>query len=679
MVSQDYSILKKKAKELRDKINYHNYRYYVLDSPDISDYEYDILLKELQNIEKQYPNLIVQDSPTQRVGAEPLKKFENFPHPFKMMSLANALNHNEFIEFFDRIIKEEQKESLFESLEFTCEHKFDGLAIELIYEKGMLKHASTRGNGEVGELITVNARTIKSIPLRLTGEYPAFLAVYGEVLIFKNDFIKINNERLESGEVEFVNPRNAAAGSLRQLDPSITSGRNLKFYAYGVKIRPDSDIKIPDSHYERLDYLKQIGLPVNINRIKTYQLNEITAFHQKWEENRGNLPYEIDGIVIKVDSLNIQEKLGTDAKTPKWAIAWKFKPARAYTVLLDVEFSVGRQGTITPTAVFKPIFLAGAKISRATLHNFDEIKRLDLKTGDSIAVERSGEVIPKIVEVVKEKRPYDAKDILPPPICPVCGLKVIKIKDEVAYRCSNNNCPAVVKGRLRHFASRNAFDIEGMGEEIINRFFELGFIQSYPDLFRLESKRNSLIKLERFGEKSVDNLLKAIEKAKKIEYWKFINALGIDFVGEETSRILSRSYIPVDKLIDAEAENFIAIDGIGEIVAQSIDLYFHNKENIKKIQDLLSQGIEIQYPPVQSAIVSPITGKKIVFTGKMENFTRENFMEIVIKYGGIPSDTISKSTDYLVVGENAGSKLEKAKKLGIKILGENEFLYMLSK
>ncbi len=670
-----------RIKKLREEINFHNYQYYVLDNPVISDYEYDLLIKELEKLEKENPEFITQDSPTQRIGGEPLEKFENFIHPFKMYSLANAMNEAEFKQFLTRVHKDSGLKEIF----FSCEPKFDGLAIELIYKNGLLEIATTRGNGEVGEVITQNIKTIRSIPLRLVGktkiDFPSELVVYGEVLMFKKDFIELNKEREENNEPLFANPRNAAAGSIRQLDPKVTASRKLKFYAYGVKsISFDSQtIEKIDSHHERMNFLKKIGFPVTDKRKRTSSTEEILNYHKRLEENREIIPFEIDGVVIKVDNVNLQEQLGYDAKTPKWAIAWKFKPARAITVLQDVEFSVGRQGTITPTAIFKPVFLAGAKISRATLHNFDEVKRLDLHYNDTIVVERSGEVIPKVVEVIKEKRQKDSIAIIPPENCPVCGSKLFKSTERVALRCINSSCPAVLKGALKHFVSRNAFNIEGLGEEIIERLYELGYLKSFVDIFKLKEKKANLVNLERFGEKSINNLLNAIESSKNIEYFRFIYALGTPYVGEETARLLASNFSPLEKLFNIKKERLLEVYGIGEVVAESIEEYFNNENNLNLIKSLLSCGINIKYSTKEIVSDSPLKNKRIVFTGKASSFTRDEFMELVRNYGGLPSDSVSKNTDILVVGENPGSKLEKAQSLGIKTMTEAEFLKLINK
>jgi DNA ligase (NAD+) len=677
---------KRLIERLKESIEHHNYLYYVKDSPEISDAEYDRLMRELQSLESEYPDLVTSDSPTQRVGDEPLKSFENFDHPFRMLSLANAMNDAEFGEFFERVLKEKGPsntggDGLFaetrEGVAFACEHKFDGLAVELIYEKGLLKYASTRGNGETGELITQNAKTVKSIPLKLKGGAPATLAVYGEVLMFRKDFRDLNREREKNGEPLFVNPRNAAAGSIRQLDPKITASRNLRFLAYGVRAKPDDKTvnSIP-TQSGRMDYLKELGLPVSKERVLAKTEEEIRAFHSKWEQERDTLEYDIDGVVIKADDITLQENLGYDAKTPKWAIAWKFKPDQAETVLKEVEYSVGRQGTITPTAVFPPVFLAGARISRATLHNFDEVKRLDLHLNDTIVVERSGEVIPKVVRVLKEKRPKDAREILPPLKCPVCSSEVSQAEGEVAYYCVNSSCPAQIKGKLQHFVSRNAMNIEGLGEEIISRFFELGYVRDFCDIFRLKQFKEKLTGLDRFGEKSVDNLLRSVDKARKTEYWKWINALGISYVGEETARVLAEHFQPAERLLVLTVNELVEKDGIGEVVARSIESYFTNRENKKLILRLLKET-EPVYPVKLKVKQTKITGKSVVFTGKAESFSREEFEDLVRGNGGNPSDSVSKRTDYLVVGENPGSKLEKAKKNGVAILTEKEFLDLL--
>lgn len=676
--------------ELRSQIEYHTKLYYELDAPEISDSDFDLMMKELEKLEREYPEFASPDSPTRRVGGQAVAGFDEYVHPFRMMSLANALVKSEFDDFYARVLKdsglrlpeEAGDGSLFDApanpLVFACEHKFDGLAIELIYENGLLVTAATRGNGEKGELITTNAKTIRTIPLKLKGDFPKWMAVYGEVLMFREDFERLNAEREANGEPLFANPRNAAAGSLRQLDPKVTASRNLRFMAYGVRTRPD-DARVNGipSQFERMSYLGTVGFPVSEKRIRTAEVSDIVAYHAKWENERANLDYDIDGVVVKIDNIALQASLGADAKTPKWAIAWKFKPAVAETVLRKVEFGIGRMGTITPTAVFDPVFLNGAKVSRATLHNFDEIARLGVMVGDTIRVERSGDVIPKVVGVLADKRPADAEAILPPAACPVCGGEVVKLEGEVAYRCTNPDCPALVVEELVHFASRGAFDIEGLGDEIVRRFYELKLVRSFADVFRLKEHRAELVELDRFGEKSIDNLLAAIENAKKVDYWRLINGLSIKYVGEQTARILAGIFVPAETLASATVEQLVRAEGVGETVARSITDYFGNASKRRRFDDLLAQGLDVVYPQRIDASSSPIAGKRIVFTGKAEGFTREEFEEMVRRYGASPSDSVSSKTDYVVAGENAGSKLDKARTLGVAVLTPEEFLALL--
>lgn len=683
----DHESAKIHIEALREKLNYHSHRYYVLNSPEISDYDFDVLMKELEALEKDFPDLISPDSPTQRVGGKPLSAFESFKHPYPMMSLANALTPEEFQTFYAKIKKEtdsgEVGESLFEDFSakktvFTCEHKFDGLAIELIYENGILVTAATRGDGKKGERIDQNAKTIKTIPLRLRGDFPDFAAVYGEVLMYKSEFLRINEERETNGEPLFANPRNAAAGSLRQLDSRITSSRNLRFLAYGVRTKEsDRIINSIDSHFERMDKLKNWGFPISPHRLRTSKLEQISGYHQTWETSREELEYEIDGIVVKIDSVSLQNEIGSDAKAPKWAIAWKFKPQRAETVLREVEFSVGRLGTITPTGIFDPVILSGAKISRATLHNFDEIERLGLQIGDSVLIERSGEVIPKVVKVLTEKRPKESKEIFPPQKCPVCESPVEKIEGEVAYRCSNPDCPALFSQQLKHFVSRNCLDIDGFGEEISSRLIELGFIRKLSDVFRLHEKKSELTALERFGEKSVENLLGAINQSKTTEYWRILHALGIKFVGEQTARILAGFFAPIEVLMKASVDDLLMVDGIGEKMAESIFDYFQNEKNTDEVSAMLNLGLNPIYPKKETLVQnSAISGQKIVFTGKAM-FSREEFEDLVRKYGASPASSVSSKTDIVVAGENAGSKLQKANELSIRVMTPEEFLELI--
>jgi DNA ligase (NAD+) len=674
---------KVRVEELSGIIRYHNRLYYEQDNPEITDAEYDALMRELQELERLHPELAASDSPTKKVGGEPLAQFANYRHPYRMYSLANALKPGEWEEFAARVEKEiphSGEGELFgvPSVEWCCEHKFDGLAIELVYEKRRLSVAATRGNGEEGEVITANAKHIDGILHELPPDAPEFLAVYGEVLMYREEFRVLNAAREALGEPLFANPRNAAAGSVRQLDAHVTAERRLRFHAYGVRTK-DTDVswKKLSTLSSRLDRLAELGFFVAPERIVTGSRAEVEDYHAKWEEKRGDLLYEIDGVVVKVNDLALQDALGFDAKTPKWAVAWKFKPAVAETVLRSVEYSVGRQGTVTPTAVFDPVYLAGAKITRATLHNFDEVERLSVRVGDTIRVERSGEVIPKVVGVVMEKRPAETEAIVPPANCPVCGSTVVRDADQVAWRCGNPQCPAVVKGRMRYFVSRNAFDIEGLGEELVARFFELGYLKGFADVFRLRERREELVALDRLGEKSVDNLLANIEGAKNPEFRRFLNALGIDYVGEETARAIASRFPSLQTLQAASEEELLSVAGVGKVVASGVHAWFQAPENRALLTDLLALGVTIRYPERMAAKDTPISGKKVVFTGKAEAFSREEFQDIVRRFGGVVSDSVSKNTDLLVAGENAGSKLDKAKALGVKILGDREFMELL--
>ncbi|URA11277.1 NAD-dependent DNA ligase LigA [Thermospira aquatica] len=663
---------RQEIEKLREFLHYHNYRYYVLDNPEISDAEYDEAMRRLLELEKLFPELVTPDSPTQRVGAEPLKSFENFTHPYKMYSLGNALNTEEFHAFVQRV----RQATANKPIVWTAEHKFDGLAIELIYKKGVLTMGVTRGNGEVGEVVTHSVRTIKNLPLKLLGSVPDELVVYGEVVMHREDFQKLDEEREAAGEVPFANPRNAAAGSIRQLDPSITAQRRLFFYAYGVRF-PDDTVIL--SHYDRMSYLSERGFSICFHRLKTENINEIEEYHNYWETHRDEIPYEIDGIVVKVDDFLLEQTLGYDAKTPKWAIAWKFKPMQAQAVLREIELGVGRQGTITPVAIFDPVFLAGARVQRATLHNFDEVKRLDLHYGDTLVVERSGEVIPKVVAVIKEKRPPMAKPVEEPTHCPVCGTPVKRESDQVGIFCPNPSCPAVIKAKLRHFVSRSAMDIEGLGEELIERFYNEGILTSLGDIFRLKKHRNRLIEMDRLGEKLVDKLLANIEAKREVPLDRFLYALGIDFVGQETAKILSREFGSLENIRKARFEDFVRLYGIGEVVARSLEDFFRDPLRSKVIDDLLEAGIKVKAYPKQDKREGKLAGKYVCITGKHEIYSREQLFQFIEAEGGIPQDNVTRQTNFLVVGESPGSKLAKAEKQGIPIIPMEEFLKQIQK
>lgn len=654
---------RRRAEELRKIIEYHNYRYYVLDQPEISDSEYDKLFKELVEIETKFPELITKDSPTQRIGGAVAKEFREVNHLFPMYSLSNVQNFDEFCEFVKRV----KKLSSIDEIEFVCEYKFDGLAVEIVYRDGVLDVASTRGDGEVGEDVTQNVKTIKNVPLSIP--FDKEVAVYGEVIMFKEDFIKLNEEKEKMGEQVFANPRNAAAGSLRQLDPKITASRNLRFYAYYVKSNYDLGVK---KQVESIELLRSWKFSVPDVFVSS-NLEELKKYHEEVESKRQDLKFDIDGIVVKVNDLFLHSKLGVVGKDVRWAVAWKFKPEQGITRVKNVVFQVGRTGVITPVAELEPVKIKGATISRVSLHNFDEIKRLGVKVGDKVVIERSGDVIPYITKVIVEERKGDEMDILPPQVCPECGSKVVKFEGEVAYRCINNSCPAQIVEKLRYVVSKGKFDIQGMGDEIIEKLFELGYVRDISDIFTLNSKK---LFLAGVGEKNSLKIEKAINDAKVIEYDRFITALGIRYVGEQTAKILSYRFQPIEKLINASYDDLIKIEGIGDVVANSIVSFFKNPNNVSTINRILEAGVKIVYPKSEESV---ITGKTVVVTGSLKNFSRDEIKKVLSVLGAKVSESVSSKTDYLILGENPGSKYDKAKELNVKIISEEEFLKLVGK
>ncbi len=662
-MSNELDKVKTRIEELRNLIRYHDYKYYVLNQPEISDYEYDKLFRELRDLESKYPELITPDSPTQRVSGTPSKEFTEVRHLFKMYSLGNAYNYEEFTEFVERVKKLSSKEDI----EFICEPKFDGLAVEIIYRNGILDLASTRGDGEIGEDVTNNVKTIRNVPLRI--DFDKDLAVYGEVIMFKEDFVKLNEEREKQGEPIFANPRNAAAGSLRQLDPMVTYQRKLRFFGYYVKSNYDLGLK---KQSEVIDFLSKLGFSVG-EYIVSSSLEKIREYHSKLESKRDKYRYDIDGMVIKVNELYLHELLGEVGRDVRWAIAWKFKPEVGITRVKDITVQVGRTGVLTPVAELEPVRIKGALISRVSLHNYDEIKRLDLKVGDFVEVERSGDVIPYIAKVLSDKRNGNEREIVSPEKCPSCGSNVVKIGDEIAYRCINVSCPAQLVERIKYAVGKGRFDIEGIGEEIVEKLFSLGQIRDIADIFALDERKLFLAGL---GEKNSIKLARNINKAKEIEYTRFITALGIRYVGEQTANILAKNFSPIDKLISASVEDLLEVEGIGEVVANSIVTFFRNKSNRDLINKMISLGVKILYT---QTIQTPITGKTIVFTGTLKEFSRDEIKKIAIMLGANVAESVSSKVDYLVVGENPGSKLEKAQKFQIKTLTEEEFINLTGK
>ncbi len=672
------SNIEKKIEELKKQINYHNYRYYVLDDPIISDAEYDQLMEELIELEKKYPQYITPDSPTQRVGAEPLAEFATVKHLSPMLSLANAFSDEELRAFDQRI----KKLVPGQEIEYAVELKIDGLAVALLYENGVLVRGATRGDGLVGEEVTANLRTIKSIPLKLlSNDLPPLFEVYGEVYMKKSDFKKLNEERMKRGEPLFANPRNAAAGSVRQLDSRVTAQRNLDIFVYGATFPEGSSFA---NHLDVLSYLKKIGFKVNSETRLGENIEEAINYCHQWREKKERLDYEIDGAVIKVNSLTIREKLGFTTRSPRWAIAYKFPAQQATTRIRDIVVQVGRTGALTPVAILDPVRVSGSIVKRATLHNEDEIRRKDIRIGDTVLVQKAGEVIPEVVKPIKEKRTGQEKEFVMPSRCPVCGAKVFKADDEVVLRCNSLSCPAQIKERIRHFASREAMDIEGLGPAIIDQLVEKKLVRNISDLYFL--KKEDLIALERMGEKSASNLLKAIEESKRRPLSRLIYGLGIRYVGVHTSEVIAQHFSTLDRLKEASFEELIQIEEIGPKVAESIVRFFKEEENSRIIENLRRAGLnfgklegEGEASAKKGRGFLPLKGKQLVLTGTLKEFSRNQAKEIIRKLGGRVTESVSKRTDYVVVGENPGSKYQKAQELGVTIINEEEFKKLIAK
>ena len=666
--SDNHNDIIKKIEELREKIRYHNYRYYVLNDPTVSDAEYDRLMRDLIELEEKYPRYIISSSPTQRVGIEPVSQFTTVTHITPMLSLGNSFSTEELRAFDQRIKKlvPEQK------LEYVVELKIDGLAIALVYEKGIFARGATRGDGVMGEEITSNLRTIKVIPLKLFGEdISPRIEVYGEVYMRKSDFKKLNEERIKKKENLFANPRNAAAGSVRQLDPRITTQRNLDTFIYRATFPEGNKF---NTHIEVLNYLKKIGFKVNPHIKFCQDVKEVIDYCQIWIEKKEELDYEIDGMVVKVNSLRMREELGSTTRSPRWAIAYKFPAQQLTTKVQDIIVQVGSTGAITPVAELKEVTISGSVVKRATLHNEDEIRRKDIRKGDTVLIQKAGEVIPEVVKVIKEERTGDEREFVMPTKCPVCGAKVFRPEGEVVYRCNNPSCPGQVKGRIRHFASRDAMDIEGLGTAIIDQLVEKKLIRNISDLYFL--KRDDLISLERMAEKSADNLLDAIEKSKKKSLANLIYGLEIRYVGIHTSEVVTRHYPTLDKFKKANLEELIEINEIGPKIAESIILFFKEKENLSIIERLQSAGLNFGQEEEKTRGekgAQILAGKQFVLTGTLEDFTRTQVTEIISKLGGRVTGSVSKKTDYVVAGEDPGSKYQKAQKIGVPIIDGEEF------
>ncbi|EHL78092.1 NAD-dependent DNA ligase LigA [Bacillus smithii] len=661
----------KRVRELHERLNQYSYEYYVLDQPTVPDAEYDRLMQELIEIENAFPELRTPDSPTQRVGGQPLEAFQKVRHDIPMLSLANAFGEGDLRDFDRRV-----RESLNEEYSYVCELKIDGLAVSLTYENGVFVQGSTRGDGAIGEDITMNLRTIHSIPLRL--KEPVSIEVRGEAFMPKKSFEKLNREREERGETLFANPRNAAAGSLRQLDPKIAASRNLDIFLYGIGNSGNVNIR---SHSEGLDYLDRLGFKTNKERRKCKDIEEVIQYIKEYTEKRSTLPYEIDGIVIKVDSLAQQEKLGSTAKSPRWAIAYKFPAEEVVTKLLDIELSVGRTGVVTPTAVLEPVRVAGTTVQRASLHNEDYIREKDIKIGDEVVIKKAGDIIPEVVRPIKERRKGEEKEFHMPGHCPECGSELVRLDGEVALRCINPKCPAQIREGLIHFVSRNAMNIEGLGEKVIAQLFREQLVKDVADIYQLT--KDQLLQLDRMGEKSVSNLLKAIEDSKENSLERLLFGLGIRHVGAKAAKTLAVHFETLDRLMKADVEELTAIPEVGEKMADAVVTYFHQPEVLELIQELKEAGVNMEYkgpkPVSGDQSSSYFAGKTIVLTGKLEALTRNEAKEKIEALGGKVSGSVSKKTDLVIAGADAGSKLAKAREFDIEIWDEEKLLEELNK
>ncbi|MFL1022215.1 NAD-dependent DNA ligase LigA [Vibrio parahaemolyticus] len=663
-----------RLEELKESLHYHAVRYYVEDNPEIPDAEYDRLMRELLEIEAQHPDLVTVDSPSQRVGGKPLSEFSQVTHEVPMLSLDNAFDDSELDSFHKRAQDRIGGESI---KQYCCEPKLDGLAVSLLYENGILVQAATRGDGTTGENITENVRTINAIPLKLRGDdWPARLEVRGEVFMPKAGFEKLNELARQKGEKVFVNPRNAAAGSLRQLDSRITASRPLSFYAYSVGVVQGADLAA--SHYERFLQIKSWGLPMCPETKRVDSLADVKTYYQDILHRRDALPYEIDGVVIKIDDIAVQERLGFVARAPRWAIAYKFPAQEEITTLNEVEFQVGRTGAITPVAKLEPVFVGGVTVSNATLHNADEIERLQVKIGDQVVIRRAGDVIPQVVSVIKERRPETARDIIFPTQCPVCGSHVERIEGEAVTRCTGGLvCQAQRKQALKHFVSRKALDVDGLGDKVIEQLVDREMVETPADLFKLSA--GVLTVLERMGPKSAQNIVNALEKSKLTTLPRFLYSLGIREVGEATAANLAQHFKSLEAIQAATEEQLIAVQDIGVVVAKHITTFFEEEKNQAVVQDLLVQGIhwpEVSAPEQGAEL--PLEGKTVVLTGTLSQLGRTEAKEALQSLGAKVTGSVSKKTDILFAGENAGSKLAKAQELGIEIKTEQDLLELIN-
>ena len=656
-------MVEKRIDELIKIINEADYNYHTLDNPTITDQEYDKYLRELFDLEEEYPELVRSDSPTQHAGGKIIDGFEKVEHKIPMMSLSDVFSESEVIAFDERI----RKEGIHP--QYMCELKIDGLSVSLLYEKGVLVRAATRGDGVIGEDITHNAKTIKTIPLKLNEEVD--IEVRGEIFMNKKTLLEINEERKKNNEPLLQNCRNAAAGSIRQLDSSVAAKRKLDTFIYHLPNPEDFGIS---THEDAIAYMKKLGFKTNPNNRLVNDITDVLTFIEEMKEKRPSLPYDIDGIVIKVNNLADQQKLGFTAKYPKWATAYKFPAEEVLTKLTNIIFTVGRTGQITPNAVLEPVIVAGSTVKRATLHNEDYVIAKDLKIGDIVSIRKAGDVIPEVVEAKKERRTGLEKDFKMIENCPMCGEKLVKKEGQVDYFCFNKNCPARKIESLIHFASRDAMNIDGLGDRIIEDFFNFGFIEKVSDIYKLENHRKDLITLEGYGNKSVANLLDAIDTSKHNSLEKLVFGLGISHVGAKTAKILASNFKTMENLEQATIEDLVKIPDIGEIIAKSVVTYFATEENIDELERLKKQGINMTYLGKAQQENSNFKDKSFVLTGSLEKYSRDEAKEIIESFGGKTVDSVSKKTSVVIVGENPGSKYDKAKQLGIEIWTENDFL-----
>lgn len=660
--------IEKKIEELRETLNYHSHKYYVEDDPQISDFEYDAMYRELENLESERPDLITPDSPTQRVGGKPLEGFDKVVHAVQMQSLSDVFNEEELFAFDARV-----RDVVGDTIEYVVEKKIDGLSVSLIYENGRFVRGATRGDGLVGEDITLNLKTIKSIPMVLKEEIP-LIEVRGEVFISKSDFLRLNEEQADANQQIFANPRNAAAGSLRQLDPRITAGRKLNIFLFNIqRIEGKSFI----THAETLEYMKYLGFKVSPGYKVCNNIQEAMRIINAIGEERGELPFEIDGAVVKINSLRQRDILGSTTKTPRWAAAYKYPAEKKETLLKDIWVNVGRTGVLTPQAVLEPVRLAGTTVSKATLHNMDYIREKDIRIGDTVIVQKAGDIIPEVVEVVLSKRTGEVREFTMPETCPECGSQVLREEGEAAFRCTGIECPAQLFRSIVHFVSRDAMNIDGLGPAIIDTLLDKGFIKEIADLYYLHQRKEELVNLERMGKKSVENLLNSIDKSKNNNIDRLIFGFGIRHIGLRAAQLLSENFESIDTLMNVSVEEVQNIAEFGEIMARSVVEFFHHPQTIDTVNKLREAGVNLQSQGKKQVKDNRFEGMTFVLTGTLPTYSRGEASEIIESYGGKTSGSVSKKTTYVLAGEEAGSKLDKARQLGVSIIDEEEFRKMV--